>query len=113
MVLVSRDNMLAGALRSLIEAPGGVRVLATLQELGAVEQAESGGSAKPNNSRMPVANALSAGIHVGSGNVSTNALASIAASACCPISAPTIPSNVPPNSAAMSDRKATVPFDCV
>jgi hypothetical protein len=27
VVLVSRDNMLAGALRSLIEAPGGVRVL--------------------------------------------------------------------------------------
>ena len=27
MVLVSRDNMLAGTLRSLIEAPGGVRVL--------------------------------------------------------------------------------------
>jgi hypothetical protein len=27
VVLVSRDNMLAGALRSLIEAPGGVRML--------------------------------------------------------------------------------------
>jgi hypothetical protein len=27
VVLVSRDNMLAGALRSLIEAPGGIRVL--------------------------------------------------------------------------------------
>ena len=27
VVLVSRDNMLAGALRSLIEEPGGVRVL--------------------------------------------------------------------------------------
>jgi hypothetical protein len=27
VVLVSRDNMLAGALRSLIETPGGVRVL--------------------------------------------------------------------------------------
>jgi hypothetical protein len=27
VILVSRDNMLAGALRSLLEAPGGVRVL--------------------------------------------------------------------------------------
>ena len=59
---------------------------------GTFASATSGGSAKPNSSSTPVANAFSAGIIVGSGSVSTNALDSSAASNCWPSSAPTTPS---------------------
>ena len=49
---------------------------------GTFASATSGGSANPNNSSTPVANAFSAGSIVGSGSVSTNAVASIVASNC-------------------------------